>query len=150
MDDRIEKIYWNTWDTDQYTIRFVLEMKQNSDKVECMKIVEHTDISQKPNIVVHSTRYCPSSQTLEFRDFVKSTIKTIRVNVPNVDKKITVKAASRAFVRVDGENYRNSDRDLSKEEKVTKSKIIVYSINDDVIDVSNFKIDRSTYFLYSD
>ena len=147
LEDRIEKIYWNDWDTSLYAIGFVLEIKYKSDKEECMKIVEHIDISQIPNKVYHSTKYCPSSQTLEFQDIVNSTTKAISVKIPNVNKKIVVNAAGRAFVKVDGKDHLNSDMhiDLHKVGKVTKSKIIVYGVKD-VIDVSNLWIAKETYY----
>ena len=145
LEDRIEKIYWNDWNTNLYVIRFDIELKQKSDKEECMKIVEHIDISQKPNKVYHSAKYCPSSQSLEFQDIIYSTTKAISVKIPNVSKKIVVNAAGRPFVKVDGKAHVNSDWDLRKVGKVTKSKIIVYSVKD-VIDVSNMRIVKGTYY----
>ena len=146
LEDKIEKIYWNDWDTDDYTIKFVLEIKRKStNKEECMKIVEHIDISQNPNKVYHSTKYCPSSQTLEFQDIVNSTTKAISVKIPNVSKKIVVNAAARAYVDVDGELHYNSDWNIVKVGKVPKSMIIVYGVKD-VIDVSDLRIVKATYY----
>ena len=144
LEDRIEKIYWNDWDTDLHTIRFDIEIKQKSDEEDCMKIVEHIDISQKPNKVYHSTKYCPSSQALEFQDIIKSTTKVISVKIDSVNKKVVVNAGN-AYVNVDGKGHKNSDWDLRKVGKVTKSKIIVYGVKD-VIDVSNLRIVKATYY----
>ena len=138
-------IYWNDWNTNLYVIRFDIELKQKSDKEECMKIVEHIDISQKPNKVYHSAKYCPSSQSLEFQDIVDSTTKTISVKIPSVNKKVVVKAA-RALVDVDGKKHWNSDWNAEKVGKVTKSKIIVYGVKDAVADVSNLRIVKFTFY----